>query len=177
LLNRKQKEEIVQKLRKEFEEVPAVFVTTFQGMTAEESNLLRKKLREAGARYQVVKNTLLRLASSGTPAEPLQQFIEGPTGVAICYEDPIAVAKVLVEFAKEHEALINRGGMLGGKPLEASSLEALAKVPPREVLMAQFLGLLQAPMAQFVQLLAAVPRNFLYVLNAIKEKKASAEAG
>ena len=176
MLTRKQKEEIVQKLRKEFEEVPAVFVTTFHKMTAEESNQLRKSLREAGARYQVVKNTLLRLASSGTPAEPLQQFIEGPTGVAICYEDPVAVAKVLVEFAKEHESLINRGGVLGGKPLEAASLEALAKVPPREVLLAQLLGLLQAPMAQFVQLLAAVPRNFLYALNAIKEKKA-AQAG
>ena len=172
MLTRKQKEEIVKKLQAELEEVPAVFVTTFKGMTAEESNELRRRLREKGARYQVVKNTLLRLASSGTPAEPLQEFIEGPTGIAICHEDPVEIAKVLVEFAKEHDSLINRGGVLGGKPVPAASLEALAKVPPREVLLAQLLGVLQAPVAQFVQLLAAVPRNFLYVLNAIKEKKA-----
>jgi len=174
LLTQKQKREIVQKLKEEFEKSPAVFVTSFQKMTAEESNDLRRRLREKGARYQVVKNTLLRLASSGTPVEPLQEFIQGPTGIAISYEDPVEIAKVLVEFAKEHESLINRGGVLQGKPVPAESLEALAKLPPREVLLAQLLGVLQATTGQFVQLLAAVPRNFLYVLNAIKEKKAEA---
>ena len=176
MLTRKQKEEIVKSLREEFEKVPAVFVTTYRGMTAEESNQLRSALREKKARYQVVKNTLLRLASTGTPAEPLQQFIEGPTGIAIAYEDPVEVAKVLVEFAKEHEALVNRGGVLQGKPMEAAALEQLAKLPSREVLLAQLLGTLQAPMANFVQLLAAIPRNFLYVLKAIEEKKAAQAA-
>jgi len=176
LLTRKQKEEIVQKLREDFERAQAVFVTTFKGMTAEESNQLRQALREKGARYQVVKNTLLRLASSGTSAEPLQQYIEGPTGIAIAYEDPVEVAKVLVEFAKEHESLINRGGVLQGKAMEAAALEQLAKLPSREVLLAQLLGTLQAPLTNFVQLLAAIPRNFLYVLKAIEEKKAAQAA-
>lgn len=176
MLTRRQKEEIVKALREEFEKVPAVFVTTFKGMTAEESNQLRQLLREKKARYKVVKNTLLRLASSGTPAEPLQKFIEGATGIAIAYEDPVEVAKVLVEFAKEHESLVNRGGVLQGKPLEAAALEQLAKLPSREVLLAQLLGTLQAPVANFVQLLAAIPRNFLYVLKAIEEKKAAQAA-
>ncbi len=176
MLTRKQKEDIVKALREEFEKVSAVFVTTFKGMTAEESNQLRQVLREKKARYQVVKNTLLRRASAGTPAEPLQEFIEGPTGIAIAYEDPVEVAKVLVEFAKEHESLINRGGVLQGKPMEAAALEQLAKLPSREVLLAQLLGTLQAPLTNFVGLLAAIPRNFLYVLKAIEEKKAAEAA-
>ncbi len=176
MLTRKQKEEIVQKLREEFEKVPAVFLTTFKGMTAEESNQLRRALREKKGRYQVVKNTLLRLASNGTAVEPIQQFIEGPTGIAIAYEDPVEVAKVLVDFAKEHESLINRGGILQGKPIGADALEQLAKLPSREVLLAQLLGTIQAPLATFIQLLATIPRNFLYVLKAIEEKKAAQAA-
>ncbi len=176
MLTRKQKEEIVQKLRKEFEDVSAVFVTSFKGMTVEESNELRKLLREKQARYQVIKNTLLRRASAGTSVEPLQEFIEGPTAIALAHGDPVEVAKVLVEFAKEHETLINRGGVLQGKPVEASALEQLAKLPSREILLAQLLGTLQAPLANFVGLLSAIPRNFLYVLKAIEEKKAAEAA-
>ncbi|QJA05829.1 50S ribosomal protein L10 [Thermosulfurimonas marina] len=176
MLTRAQKEALVKSLREKFEEAQAVFVTSFKGLTANESNELRKKVREAGGEYRVVKNTLLRIASSGTPAEPLQQFIEGPTGIALAYKDPVALAKVLTEFAKEHEALILRGAALQGKPVEAKGIEALAKLPPREVLLAQLLGLLQAPPARLVQLLANVLRSFLYVLKAIEEKK-RAEGG
>ncbi len=172
MLTRAQKEALVKDLREKFAQAQAVFVTSFHGLTVAESNELRKNLREAGAEYRIVKNTLLRLASEGTPAEPIRDFIEGPTGVAIAYQDPVAIAKVLSEFAKEHEALILRGGALQGKPMEAKGIEALAKLPPREVLLAQLLGLLQAPPAQLVQLLANVLRSFLCVLKAIEEKKA-----
>ena len=176
MLTREQKEEIVQKLREEFERVPAVFLTSFKGITGEESNQLRRALREKKGRYQVVKNTILRLACGGTVVEPIQQFIKGPTGIAIAYEDPVEVAKVLVDFAKEHESLVNRGGVLQGKPIGADALEQLAKLPSREVLLAQLLATLQAPLTNFVQLFAGVPRNFLYVLKAIEEKRAAQAA-
>ena len=176
MLTRAQKEELVRNLREKFQEAQAVFVTSFKGLTANESNELRRLIREAGGEYRVVKNTLLRIASADTPAEPIQEFIEGPTGIALAYKDPVALAKVLKEFSEEHEALVLRGAALQGKPVDAKGIEALAKLPPREVLLAQLLGLLQAPPARLVQLLANVVRNFLYVLRAIEEKK-KAEGG
>ncbi len=171
MLTRAQKRELVKNLREKFERAQAVFVTSFHGLTVAESNELRRNLREAGAEYRVVKNTLLRIASAETPAEPIRDFIEGPTGIAIAYEDPVAVAKVLTKFAEDHEALVLRGAALQGKPVDVKGIEALAKLPPREVLLAQLLGLLQAPPAKLVQLLANVLRSFLYVLKAIEEKK------
>ncbi len=171
MLTRAQKEELVKNLREKFGKAQAVFVTSFHGLTVAESNELRKSLREAGAEYRVVKNTLLRIASKGTSAEPIVDFIEGPTGIAIAYEDPVSVAKILTKFAEEHEALKLRGGALQGKPVDAKGIESLSKLPSREVLLAQLLGLLQAPPARLVQLLANVLRTFLYVLKAIEEKK------
>jgi len=172
VLTRAQKEELVKNLREKFEKAQAVFVTSFRGLTVAESNELRKSLRESGAEYRVVKNTLLKIASAETSAEPIKDFIEGPTGIAIAYEDPVAVAKILSEFVEDHEALVLRGAVLQGKPITVEGIKALAKLPPKEILMAQLLGLLQAPPAKLVQLLANVLRSFLYVLKAIEEKKA-----
>ena len=175
MLTRAQKEEIVKSLNEKFGRAEGVFVTTFRGFTAIESNEIRKLVREKGGEFRVVKNTLIKLASKNTPAEPVVDFVEGPTALVLAYEDPVELAKVLKKFVDEHESLKINGFVIKGKPYEAKSIEDLVKLPPREVLLAQVLGTIQAPLSNFVGVLAAVLRNFLYVLKAIEEKKKEAQ--
>ncbi len=175
MLTRAQKEEIVKSLREKFEKAEGVFVTTFRGFTAIESNEIRKLVKEKGGEFRVVKNNLIRIASKNTSVEPVMEFVEGPTALVLAYEDPVEVAKVLKEFVDNHESLKVNGFVISGKPYEGKSIEDLAKLPPREVLLAQVLGTIQAPLANFVGVLSAVLRNFLYVLKAIEEKKKQAQ--
>jgi len=175
LLTRMRKQEIVKNLKEKFLNSEGVFVTSFRGFTVAESNEIRKLIREKGGEFRVVKNTLIRLASQETPAQPINDYVEGPTALVIAYKDPVEIAKVLNKFIKEHPSLQLKGFVIQGKGFEASAIEELVKLPPKEVLLAQFLGTLQAPIANFIGVLSAIIRNFLYVLKAIEEKKAKGE--
>jgi len=152
-----------------------VFITSFKGFTVAESNEIRKLIRDKGGEFRVVKNTLIRLASKDTPAQPLNDYIEGPTALVIAYQDPVEIAKVLNKFIKDHPSLKLRGFVIKGKGFKGEALEELVKLPPKEVLLSQVLGTLQAPIANFIGVLSAIIRNFLYVLKAIEEKKAKGE--
>jgi len=170
-LTRKEKEALVEDLNKKFQSAVAVTLVNFPGLTVSEVNELRSKLREVQGEMKVAKNTLLRLAVKGTDGEALLDHFNGPNAAVFAYEDPVSVAKVLVEFAKDHEALKLRTGILNGKIVDASSLEALSKLPSREVLLGQLLSVLVATPTNLVQVLAAVPRKLLYALKAIEEQK------
>jgi len=172
LLTRAQKAEVLKLLKDKFSRAEGVFITSFRGFTAAESNEIRKLVREKGGEVKVAKNTLIRIASQGTNFEKVVDFIEGPTALVFAYEDPVEVAKVINNFIKEHPSLELKGFVIQGKGYEAKAIENLVKLPSREVLLAQVLGTLQAPIANFVGVLAAVLRNFLYVLKAIEQKKA-----
>ena len=175
MLTRAQKAEIVKNLKEKFLNSEGVFVTSFKGFTVAESNEIRKLIREKGGEFRVVKNTLIRLASQDTPAQPLNDFIQGPTALVIAYQDPVEVAKVLDKFIKDHSSLELRGFVIQGKGFNAEAIKDLVKLPPKEVLLAQVLGTFQAPLTNFVGLLSAIIRNFLYVLKAIEEKKSKGE--
>jgi large subunit ribosomal protein L10 len=175
LLTRIKKEEIVKNLKEKFLNSEGIFVTSFKGFTVAESNEIRKLIREKGGEFRVVKNTLIRMASQETPAQPVNEYIEGPTALVIAYKDPVEIAKVLNKFIKDHPSLKLRGFVIQGKGFEAEAIEELVKLPPKEVLLAQVLGTLQAPIANFISLLSAIIRNFLNVLKAIEEKKAKVE--
>jgi len=175
LLTRIRKEEMVKNLKEKFLNSEGIFVTSFKGFTVAESNEIRKLIREKGGEFRVVKNTLIRLASQETPLQPINEYIEGPTALVIAYKDPVEIAKVLNKFVKDHPSLKLRGFVIQGKGFEASAIEELVKLPPKEVLLAQVLGTLQAPIANFIGVLSAIIRNFLYVLKAIEEKKAKGE--
>jgi len=175
LLTRIRKEEMVKNLKEKFLNSEGIFVTSFKGFTVAESNEIRKLIREKGGEFRVVKNTLIRLASQETPVQPINEYIEGPTALVIAYKDPVEIAKVLNKFVKDHPSLKLRGFVIQGKGFEASAIEELVKLPPKEVLLAQVLGTLQAPIANFIGVLSAIIRNFLYVLKAIEEKKAKGE--
>lgn len=164
----------VAQIREDLAASQAVFVTDYRGLTVAQLTKLRRKLREAGTEYRVVKNTLARRAAAEVDASVLESLLVGPSGVAFAKQDPVATAKVLNEFARETKIFEIRGGMLQGKLLTAEGVQALADLPPREVLLAQVVGGMQAPISGFVSVLQGTLRKLVYALDAVREKKAAA---
>jgi len=173
-LNRQSKEDLVAELAERLKVTKAAFLADYRGLNVGKATELRRKLRAAGVEYRVVKNTLLRLAAKGTPAACLDAELKGPTAVALVTGDPVAPAKALVEFAKANQAFELKAGMLDGKLLKAADVRALAELPSREVLLGKLLSLMVGVQTSLVNVLSGVPRNFVQVLDAYREKKASA---
>jgi large subunit ribosomal protein L10 len=146
-------------------------VTEYRGLTVAEISGIRRQLRTLGADYKVFKNTLVRRAIEGTDVEPMTAFLEGPTAIAFVEGDVSAVAKALRDLAKASPNLILKGGVMDGKALNAKDIAALADLPSRDVLLAQFAGLLASPMRTMASLLKAVPQNFAYGLSALLDSK------
>ena len=171
-MNKETKQQVVAELHDKLLRAKAVFLADFRGMNVGKATELRNELRKAAVEYKVVKNTLLVLASRDTDKESLQPHFAGPTAVALSYDDPVAAAKVLSKFAKEQQATFKlKAGVLTGKPIAVSDIQALADLPSREVLLAKLLGTIQAPTANFVGVLAAVPGSFVRALDAIRNQK------
>lgn len=165
------KREIVGELREKFSNSKVVIATNYIGLNVAEINSLRRKLRESGSEYHVVKNTLLYRASEGNSAEPLREFYQNNTAVAINFTDPVAPAKVLMEFAKDNAKLIIKGGALNGKLVSADGIKALAELPSRDVILAQLLSVMNGVPTSLVRVLSGVQQKMLNVLLAIKEQK------
>ena len=168
------KQQITEDLHDRFARSAIIVVTDYNGLDVSSINDLRRKLREADIEYQVVKNTLLVRAAEDTEAALIKDYFKGPSAVAISYEDPVAPAKVLTQFAKDNNKLEIKVGVLNGKVLDAQAIKALATLPSREVLLAQLLATLNAVPTSFVRVLAEVPRSLLNVLTAIKDQKEAA---
>lgn len=171
-MKKESKQQVVAEMHDKLQRAKAVFLADFRGMNVGKATELRNELRKASVEYKVVKNTLLDLASRDTDKESLQPFFVGPTAVALSYDDPVAAAKVLSRFAKEQQATFKlKAGVLTGKPITVSDIQALADLPSREVLIAKLLGTMQAPISNFVGVLAAVPGSFVRTLDAIRVQK------
>ena len=168
------KQQITEDLHDRFARSAIIVVTDYNGLDVASINDLRRKLREADIEYQVVKNTLLVRAAEDTEAALIKDYFKGPSAVAISYEDAVAPAKVLTQFAKDNNKLEIKVGVLNGKVLDAQAIKALATLPSREVLLAQLLSTLNAVPTSFVRVLAEVPRSLLNVLTAIKDQKEAA---
>lgn len=173
-MNREQKEAVVSQVSERLSRARAVVLTDFRGLKVEQMTELRHQLREKGLDYMVVKNTLLRLAASGTPTEALLEGLEGPNGMAVGYDDPVDLAKVLTEFAKTNPKFEVRKGLLEGTVIDTAQVEALSKLPSREVLLAQLLGTMNAVPQGMVTVMAGIVRSLLNVLKAIEDQKAEA---
>ena len=174
-MKRDEKEQLVQILHDELEKSQAVFVTDYMGLTVERITKLRREIKGVGGSYKVVKNTLLRRATQGTPAKGIEQFLVGPTAIAIAKTDAVAVAKALVNFAKDNEKFEIQAGMLGNRTITAADIQELSKMPPREVLLARMLSSMNAPVSNFVGVLSAIISQLVYVLKAIENKKSQGE--
>ncbi len=164
-MDRAQKEAAVAGLNQTLGGVNLVVVTHQTGLTVYESMTLRRKVREAGASFKVTKNRLTRLALEGTKFQALQSLMTGPTALAFS-EDPVAAAKVCVEFAKQNEKLTIIGGALGERLLDVNGVQALAKLPSLDELRGRLIGLLQAPATKVAGVLQAPAGQLARVISA-----------
>ncbi len=128
----------------------------YEGITVADDTIMRKKLREAGVEYTVMKNSLIGKACEEKGFGALTSGIEGMNAIAISYEDPIAPAKILKEYAEKVETFEIRGGLLEGAVVDAATVNELAEIPPKEVLVAKLLGSIQSPLYKFAYVLQAI---------------------
>ena len=131
-------------------------VVDYKGITVADDTTLRKELREAGVEYFVVKNTLLGRAIEGTNLEEMKSVLEGTTAIALSNEDYTAAARILCKFAESHENFKVKSGFLDGKVVDVATIDSLAKLPSKEVLLATVLGAFQAPIAAFARAVQAI---------------------
>jgi large subunit ribosomal protein L10 len=162
----------VEELAGLFKKSNCAIIAEYRGVKASEISVLRRDLRRAGGKLRVVKNTLARLAAQGTDFKAAEGMFNGPVSIAFgSGEDVSKPAKMMLAFAKGNANMKILGGVLEGSVLDKEGVGKLASTPPKPVLQAMFLGLLQAPARNFVGVLAAVPKKMLYALNAIADKK------
>ena len=172
MMTRAQKAETVKALAEKFGRAKAAFLVDFKGMKVEQVTTLRKKLNPVDSEMQVVRNTLAEKALEQFPeaAKVLNNVLRGTNAIVFAYGDVTASAKVLSGFSKDVELLQLKVGVMDNVALDQEKIKYLATLPSKEVLRAQFLGLLQAPMSKFVGTLNAVPSGFVRVLAAQQEK-------
>ena len=176
---RNQKAAIVEEVRDRIASTEALVLTEYRGLDVPALAELRAALRAAGGEYKVYKNTLVRLAVHELDLD-LEELLVGPTALAFVAEKPdgtkgdaAAVAKALKDFAEDNDSLVVKGGLLDGELLSPAQIESLAKLPPREVLLAQIAGALAAPLQKFAGLLNALPQNMAYALKALLDERAA----
>ncbi|MGL4283943.1 MAG: 50S ribosomal protein L10 [Eubacterium aggregans] len=168
------KQVIVQEIADKLKNAQGTVVVDYRGLNVEEVTDLRKQARDQGVDYKVYKNSMMRFAAKEAGLEGLLESLVGPTGIAFCESDPVAAAKLFSNFAKEHKALEIKAGVVEGRVLDVAGVDELAKLPPREQLVAKVLGGLNAPIAGFANVLNANLKGLVVAFNAIAEQKAEA---
>jgi len=168
-LDRTEKREFVAEMAAVFAETSFVVVARNSGLTVAEVTELRRRMRAAGATYKVAKNRLATLALDGTRFDGIAPLLKGPTALAWC-RDPVAVAKVAVEFARTNDKFVVLGGALGAQMLDASGVKALSELPSLEVLRAGLLGMIQTPATRIAGILQAPGGQIARVLAAYADK-------
>lgn len=171
-MDRAQKADAVAELKSVFNEVGVVVVTRNLGLTVAQSTALRTKMREAGASYKVAKNRLAKLASQDTDYAGISDLLTGPTGLASSI-DPVAAAKIVVEFAKTNDKLEIVGGSMGAQVLDADGVKALASLPSLDELRAKIVGLVQAPATKVAQVVGAPAAQLARIFGAYAAKDAA----
>lgn len=162
---------IVKEIEERLSTAQGAVVTDYRGLTAGEMTQLRKELRDAGVEFKVLKNTLAILAAEELEMNELIPLLTGPTAFAFGYEDPVAPAKIISEFAKKNKELEIKGGLVEGTVIDLAGVQNLADLPSREVLLSMVVRGMQAPMAGMVNVLQGNIRNVVYALEAVRKQK------
>lgn len=170
---KEKKNEVVAALQEKLGRAEFNILTDFKGLKVADFTQLRRELKEAGGELAVVKNTLLKLAAGDSATASLEKFLVGPTAIILGYQNPVEIAKIVSKYAKDKpDNFILKAGVLGQSVLTDKDVVELAKMPPREVLLAKLLGALQGVPTSLVSVLSGILRQLLYTLKAIEEKKA-----
>jgi large subunit ribosomal protein L10 len=171
-VSRAKKKEQVEKLSGDLKNVSHMVVATYTKMTVAQDFELRKALRGAGAKYQVVKNTLVEKAAKGSKVEGALKDLAGVTSIAYTTGDPVAMAKALTKYAKDTPEFTFKIGVVEGRVIQVKDIEALANMPSKEEIMAKLLFVINAPAQRLATAINAVPRNLAVVINqGVEEKK------
>jgi len=173
-MQRTRKAEVIETLETEFKGASSMIVADYRGLSVSQLAQVRNDLRGLDARFQVIKNTLGRIAAERADVAGVAPLLSGPTAVAFCRSDPAPVAKRLNDAARETRVLVLRGGLVEGRVLDADAVRTLATLPSRDVLVAQVVGGLAAPIQAFVNTLAAVPRSLVVALDQVRQQKEQA---
>lgn len=174
-LTRGNKEQLVSDYGGGLASAPHAFLVGFQGIKVGQADDLRRRVRECGGSYEVVKNRLALIAVKGQAMEGLSEHFSGPTAVAFSNDDPVALAKALTDFAKDFPVLEFKAGLLNGQAVAGDEIKAIASLPTREELIAKLLYLMKSPISRFVQGLGAIPQQFVSVLSQIAGEKDAEE--
>lgn len=151
-----QKQVVVDQIKAKLEGASSVLLVDYRGLTVEQDTTLRKELREAGVEYRVYKNTMVNFAVQGTEFEAISKHLEGPTAIAISYEDATAGPRVLAKVAKANEKLEFKGGVVEGTYYDANGMLAIGNIAPREELLGRLLGSIKSPIASFARVIKQV---------------------
>ena len=171
-VTRAKKTEQVEKLGTELKKVSNAIVATYSKLTVAQDYELRKMLRNSGAKYRVVKNTLAERAAKGTKAEEILKGLSGVTSIAYTEGDPVALAKALAKYAKDNPEFTFKAGVVEGRVVSIKDIESLATMPSKEEIYSKLLFLLNAPAQRLVTAMNAVGRNLAVVIDqGVKEKK------
>jgi len=169
---RPEKEAVIRDVQTKFEQSKTVVLADYRGLNVQEVTELRKLMREAGIEYKVIKNTMTSRAAKAASIEGLDRYLEGPTALAFSYNDYVAPAKILANFAKDHKKLELKAGVLDGRVINFEAVRNLAELPSREALLTQLAGLFQSPLRGLVTVLSGPLRNFAYAVEAVRKKQA-----
>ena len=169
-LSLEEKQAVVSEIAKQLVGAQAVIVAEYRGLDVSAVTDLRTKARKSGMYLRVLKNTLARRAVKGTPFEKLSDQMAGPLMYGIA-QDPVAGAKVLAAFAKDHEQFVIRGGAMSNALMSVKDVKALATLPSREELLAKLVGTMQAPIVKLVRTMNEVPGKFVRTLAAVRDAK------
>jgi large subunit ribosomal protein L10 len=169
-MNKSEKHAYCSDLSSKFSDVNTLFLTQYSGMTVEDLTQFRKELNKVQAKFHVVKNSIVKKALQGTPKESLSQSFKGQIGVVFAHGDVAATAASLSAFLKKNEKIKLVCGYLDQSVINPGEVQAIASLPPREVLIAQIIGLLVAPHRNIMGVLQGVQRSWVYLLKAVGEK-------
>ena len=166
------KTSVVEGVKEKMQAAQSMVLIDYRGLTVAEVTDLRNRCRKEGVEYAVIKNTMIRKAAEELGIEGLEPMLHGPTAVAFGMTDAVAPAKVLVNFIKDVKKTEIKCGVMEGKVLDVKGVEALAELPPKEVLIAKMMGSLNAPITNFVGVLSATLRSLVYAIEAVRKQMA-----
>ncbi len=175
-MNKSEKQKALEELKENFGRVKGAVIAQYSGMTVAELTDLRGALRADGVSFKIVKNTLARIASEGTPMACAKDKFEGPVGLAIGYEDPIAVAKGIIRYSAKNEKLKPMAAVVEGQLVDAAELKSIASLPARPVLLSMMAGAFSAPASKMAGALNATVASMGHAFSALLAKKEKEQA-